>query len=51
MYYICKFSDSWSIYDGLKEAEVTKLIADISELLKEKVDHTRFMNGFSNSPQ
>ncbi len=38
------------IYDGLKEAEVQKLIGDIKELLKEKVDHTRFMNGFSNSP-
>lgn len=38
------------IYDGLKEDEVNKLIADIKGLLKEKVDHTRFLNGFSNSP-
>lgn len=39
-----------AIYDGLKEAEIQKLIADIPGLLKEKIDHTRFMNGFSNSP-
>ncbi|MEO6405585.1 MAG: SCO family protein [Ferruginibacter sp.] len=38
------------IYDGLKDAEIEKLISDIKGLLKEKVDHTRFMNGFSNSP-
>ena len=38
------------IYDGLKNDEVEKLIADIKDLLKEKVDHSRFMNGFSNSP-
>ena len=38
------------IYDGLKNDEVEKLIADIKDLLKEKVDHTRFLNGFSNSP-
>jgi len=38
------------IYDGLKEDEVQKLIKDIGELLKEKVDHTRFMTGFGNSP-
>lgn len=38
------------IYDGLKEDEIQKLIKDIAELLKEKVDHTRFMSGFSNSP-
>ena len=38
------------IYDGLKEEEVQKLINDIPELLKEKIDHTRFLNGFSNSP-
>lgn len=38
------------IYDGLKNDEVEKLITDIKGLLKEKVDHTRFMNGFSNSP-
>lgn len=39
-----------AIYDGLKEDEIQKLIDDIAGLLKEKVDHTRFMNGFSNSP-
>jgi protein SCO1/2 len=38
------------IYDGLKEDELQKLISDIPELLKEKIDHTRFMNGFSNTP-
>lgn len=38
------------IYDGLKEDEIQKLFKDIPGLLKEKVDHTRFMNGFSNSP-
>ena len=39
-----------AIYDGLKEDEIQKLIGDIADLLKEKVDHTRFLNGFSNSP-
>lgn len=38
------------IYDGLKEEEIEKLLADIPELMKEKIDHTRFLNGFSNSP-
>ena len=38
------------VYDGLKEDEVEKLIADIPDLLKEKADHTRFLNGFSSSP-
>ncbi len=38
------------IYDGLKEEEVQKLIHDIKGLLKEKIDHTRFMTGFGNSP-
>ena len=38
------------IYDGLKEAEIEKLLGDIKSLLKEKVDHTRFMNGFSSTP-
>jgi protein SCO1 len=38
------------IYDGLKETEVDKLITDVKSLLKEKVDHTRFLNGFGNSP-
>jgi protein SCO1/2 len=38
------------IYDGLIEEEIKKLIADIPELMKEKIDHTRFLNGFSNSP-
>ena len=39
-----------AIYDGLKEDEVQKLLGDIKGLLGEKVDHTRFLNGFSNSP-
>jgi protein SCO1 len=38
------------IYDGLKAPEVDKLIADIKELLAEKVPNSRFMNGFSNTP-
>ena len=38
------------IYDGLKETEIEKLVVDIKGLLKEKVDHKRFMNGFSNNP-
>lgn len=38
------------IYDGLKENEIQKLMGDIGQLLKEKVDHTRFLNGFGNSP-
>jgi len=38
------------IYDGLKEDEIQKLLSDIKDLLKEKVDHPRFMNGFSNNP-
>ncbi len=38
------------IYDGLKEEEIEKLLHDIKGLLKEKVDHTRFMSGFGNSP-
>ncbi len=38
------------VYDGLKEAEIEKLFLDINGLLKEKVDHTRFLNGFSNAP-
>ena len=38
------------IYDGLKEYEIQKLLEDIKGLLKEKVDHPRFMNGFSNNP-
>lgn len=38
------------IYDGLKEEDIQKLLLDIKGVLKEKVDHTRFMTGFSNSP-
>lgn len=38
------------IYDGLKEEEVQKLMTDIQTLLKEKVDHKRFMNGFTVDP-
>ena len=39
------------IYDGLKTAEIEKLIADIESLLKEKVGTARFMNGFGSAPQ
>jgi protein SCO1 len=38
------------IYDGLKQPEVDKLIQDIKALLKEKRPNSRFMNGFSNTP-
>jgi len=38
------------IYDGLKEDEIEKLLTDIKGLLKEKIDHKHFMNGFSNNP-
>ena len=38
------------VYDGLKNNEIEQLIEDIKGLLKEKVDHPRFMNGFSNNP-
>ncbi len=38
------------IYDGLKEDEIQKLLVDVKDLLKEKVDHSRFMGGFSNNP-
>lgn len=45
-----KYGRVRGIYDGLKEDEVQKLMLDISGLLKEKVDHSRFMNNFSNTP-
>ncbi len=45
-----KYGRVRAIYDGLIEEEILKLIKDIPALLKEKVDHTRFLNGFSNSP-
>lgn len=45
-----RFGRVRGIYDGLIEMEIQKLMKDIPELMKEKVDHTRFMNGFSNSP-
>lgn len=38
------------IYDGLQEAEIKTLMKDIDELLKEKYEPSRFLNGFSNSP-
>ncbi|MBK7884996.1 MAG: SCO family protein [Chitinophagaceae bacterium] len=38
------------IYDGLKEDEIQKLMVDIKDLLKEKRVNSRFMNGFSNTP-
>ena len=39
------------IYDGLKEEEVEKLMNDIPLIMDEKVEPTRFLNGFSNTPQ
>ena len=45
-----KYGRLRGIYDGLKEEEIEKLMADITGLLKEKVDHSRFLNGFINSP-
>ena len=33
------------IYDGLKEAEIQKLMLDIDDLLKEKENHQHFLNG------
>ena len=38
------------IYDGLNEGEIQKLLSDIKNLLEEKVESKRFMNGFSNNP-
>jgi protein SCO1 len=38
------------IYDGLKAAEVDKLIGDIPGLLKEKTPKATFKTGFSNTP-
>jgi protein SCO1/2 len=38
------------IYDGLIEEEIQKLLKDIPEVMKEKIDHARFLNGFSNTP-
>ena len=46
-----KYGRVRGIYDGLKEAEIQKLMDDISSLLREKIDHSRFMNGFSNTPE
>mgnify|MGYP006268369981 CR=1 FL=1 len=39
-----------AIYDGLNEDEINKLVSDIGDLLKEKVEPSRFLNGFSNHP-
>ncbi len=38
------------IYDGLKENEIQKLLADINDLLKEKVQASGMSNGWSNTP-
>lgn len=38
------------IYDGLKNAEIEKLLEDIKGLLKEKMPEKRFIGGFSTSP-
>lgn len=45
-----KYGRVRGIYDGLKETEVDQLMLDIEELLDEKVETTRFINGFSNTP-
>lgn len=45
-----KFGRVRGVYDGLIEKEVQQLMLNIPELLQEKVDHTRFLNGFSSSP-
>ncbi|MFT3909894.1 MAG: SCO family protein [Ferruginibacter sp.] len=45
-----KYGRVRGIYDGLKEDEIQKLMTDITGLLKEKVDHSRFLNNFSNTP-
>ena len=45
-----KYGRVRGIYDGLVEKEIEKLLTDIPDLLKEKIDHTRFLNGFSNTP-
>jgi protein SCO1/2 len=38
------------IYDGLKENEIQKLLADIKSLLNEKPPDANLINGFSNTP-
>jgi len=38
------------IYDGLRNAEIEKLIEDIKGLLKERAEASGFKNGFSNTP-
>ena len=45
-----KFGRVRGIYDGLVEEEIQKLMNDIPAVMAEKVDHTRFLNGFSSSP-
>jgi protein SCO1/2 len=45
-----KFHRVRGIYDGLHEDEIQKLLSDIKNLLQEKVEAKRFMNGFSNNP-
>lgn len=45
-----KYGRLRGVYDGLKNNEVEALMNDIQDLLDEKIDHTRFLNGFSNSP-
>ncbi|MEP6674600.1 MAG: SCO family protein [Ferruginibacter sp.] len=38
------------IYDGTKAKEVDQLIADIKDLLKEKNNHSNFLNNMGNTP-
>lgn len=45
-----KYGRVRGIYDGLVEKEVQKLLSDIPDLLREKLDHARFLNGFSSDP-
>ncbi len=45
-----KYGRVRGIYDGLVEKEIEKLLTDIPDLLREKIDHARFLNGFSNTP-
>jgi protein SCO1/2 len=46
-----KYGRVRGVYDGLIEKEIQKLINDIPELISEKVQPARFLNGFSNDPK
>ncbi len=45
-----KYGRVRGIYDALVEDDVNKLMKNIPELLDEKVEPARFLNGFSNTP-